>query len=261
MSITKQILKCCPFKPCKETFKDAEIYALEKIGQKVKLAVLNEELIHAQTVTDFSPSLELVIFLSRHSSEKGIPTLSVHTPGNLGKAEFGGITRKLSVAPANAMKTALKVMAQLAKERVLAYKVSYECTHHGPSLDVPAMFVELGSTPKQWADMEAARVIAHAAIETVANFKKREAQAAIGIGGPHYNEKFTKIALESNIAFGHIIPKYAIPEIDEEILSQCIQKTLEKVELALLDWKGIKGEDKQHIVEMLKKLGLRIQKV
>ncbi|MEM2780913.1 MAG: D-aminoacyl-tRNA deacylase [Candidatus Bathyarchaeia archaeon] len=261
MNITKKLLEGYPFKPCEETFKDAEIYALEKNGQNVRLAVLDGELIHAQTITDFSPSIELIIFLSRHSSEKGIPTLSVHTPGNLGKAEFGGITRKLSVAPANAMKTALKVMAQLAKEKVLAYKVSYECTHHGPSLDAPAMFVELGSTPKQWADMEAAKVIAHAAMETVANFKKREAQAAIGIGGPHYNEKFTKIALESNIAFGHIIPKYTIPEIDEEILSQCVQKTLEKVELALLDWKGIKGEDKQHVVEMLENLGLKIQKV
>jgi len=261
MNITKQLLENYPFETCKENFKGAQVYTFKKSEQNVKLVVLNEELVYAQDITDFSPVLELTIFLSRHSSEKGIPTLSVHTPGNFGKADLGGLPKKLSIAPANAMRTALKTMAKLVKENILAYKVSYECTHHGPSLDKPAMFVELGSTPKQWEDTEAAKVIAHAVMETVKNFGKREAQTVIGIGGPHYNEKFTKIALESNIAFGHIIPKYAIPEVDEDILRQCIEKTLEKVELALLDWKGIRGEDKQHLVRVLDGLGLKIQKV
>lgn len=260
MNIANRILENYPFEPCKEHFK-TQVYALKESRQEAKLVVLNEELVYAQNVTDFSPTLELIIFLSRHSSEKGIPTLSVHAPGNFGKADLGGIPRKISIAPANAMRIALKAMAQLVDEEGLAYKVSYECTHHGPSLDKPAMFVELGSTPKQWTDMEAAKVIAHAAMETVLNFEKREAQAALGIGGPHYNEKFTEIALESNIAFGHIIPKYTIQEVDKEVLYQCLQKTLEKVELALLDWKGIRGEDKQHLVRILEELHLKIQKV
>jgi len=261
MNITKQLLQKYPFELWKENFKGEQVYVFEKDEQNVRLVVLDEELVYAQNITDFSPALELIIFLSRHSSEKGIPTLSVHTPGNFGKADLGGFPKKLSVAPANAMRTALKTMVQLAKEDNLAYKVSYECTHHGPSLDKPAMFVELGSTPKQWIDTEAAKVIAHAVMETVKNFGKREAQTVIGIGGPHYNEKFTKIALESNIAFGHIIPKYAIPEVDKDILCQCVQKTLEKVELALLDWKGIRGEDKQRLAGALEGLGLKIQKV
>lgn len=261
MNIMKQVLENHPFEPCEEKFKDAQIYVFRRGRKEVKLMVLNEELVHAQDITNFSPSIELVIFLSRHSSESGIPTLSVHTPGNFGKANLGGIPRKLSVSPANAMRTALKVMAQLAKEKDLNYKVSYECTHHGPSLDRPAMFVELGSSPKQWMDSEAAKVIAQATLETVSSFGKNEAQAVLGIGGPHYNEKFTKIALEGNIAFGHIIPKYAISEIDEELLHQCVERTLERVEAILLDWKGIKGEDKQPLTEILKKLNLKIQKV
>ncbi|MEM1564392.1 MAG: D-aminoacyl-tRNA deacylase [Candidatus Bathyarchaeia archaeon] len=260
MNIANRILENYPFELCKEHFK-AQVYVLKEYRKEVRLVVLDEELVYAQNITDFSPTLELIIFLSRHSSEKGIPTLSVHTPGNFGKAELGGISRKLSVAPANAMRTALKTMAHLAEEEGLAYKVSYECTHHGPSLDRPTMFVELGSTPKQWTDIEAAKVIAHAAMETISNFEKRDAPAALGIGGPHYNEKFTKIALESNIAFGHIIPKYAIQEVDKEVLRQCLQKTLEKVELALLDWKGIRGEDKQRLVKTLEEMHLKIQKV
>lgn len=261
MTITKQILENYPFKPCEEGTKEAQVYVIKEGAQETKLAVLDGELIYAQDITDFSPSSELIIFISRHSSESGTPTLSVHTPGNLGNANLGGISKKLSVSPANAMRIALKAMAQLVQKEKLEYKVSYECTHHGPSLDKPAMFVELGSSPKQWTDTKAAKVIAHAVMETVSNFGKNRVPAVLGIGGPHYNEKFTKIALESNIAFGHIIPKYAIPNLDEAILQQCVEKTLEKVEVAVLDWKGIRGGDKQRLVEILNKIGLEIQKV
>jgi D-aminoacyl-tRNA deacylase len=170
--------------------------------------------------------------------------LSVHTPGNLGKAELGGLPRSLSISPATAMKECLKTMSQLKDEMHLSYEVSYECTHHGPSLDVPTMFAELGSSTKQWGDKKAAEVVALATMETVSNFGKIEARAALGIGGPHYNMKFTKMALESDVAFGHIIPKYAISYIDSEVVMQCVKKTLEKVEFAVLDWKGIKGEHK-----------------
>ncbi|MCS7124154.1 MAG: hypothetical protein NZ932_01890 [Candidatus Bathyarchaeota archaeon] len=260
MNITKQILENYPSERFKET-SIVEVYAVKKDEKEIKLVVLDGELVYAQNITSFSPSLELLIFLSRHSSESGIPTLSVHTPGNFGRASLGGKPRKLSVSPANAMRTALKAMAQMIEERHLNYKVSYEGTHHGPSLDIPTMFVELGSTPKQWADTKAAKVIADATMETISSFRENKAQAALGIGGPHYNEKFTKIALESDIAFGHIIPKYAVHQIDEEMLKQCVEKTLEKVELALLDWKGIKGEDKESLVKMLEKLDLKIQKV
>jgi D-aminoacyl-tRNA deacylase len=83
----------------------------------------------------------------------------------------------------------------------------------------------------------------------------------LGIGGPHYNEKFTKMALEGDIAFGHMIPKYAIAKIDEAILRQCVKRTLEKVEFAILDWKGIKGEDKPNIVNLLNTIRLEFQKV
>jgi D-aminoacyl-tRNA deacylase len=261
LNIANQILENYPFRLCEEKFKESQVYAAEDFKQEVKLTILEEELVHAQDITDFSPPPNLIIFLSRHSSVSGTPTLSVHTPGNLGQASLGGFPREVSVSPANAMRTALKVMAQLAVEKRLNYEVCYECTHHGPSLDKPAMFVELGSSPKQWMDVEAAEVIAHAAIKAASSFGREEAPAVLGVGGPHYNEKFTKMALEGNIAFGHIIPKYAIHEIDEEILRQCVERTLEKVELAVLDWKGIKGEDKQRLIAILEKVSLKTQKV
>ncbi|RLI16698.1 D-tyrosyl-tRNA(Tyr) deacylase, partial [Candidatus Bathyarchaeota archaeon] len=149
----------------------------------------------------------------------------------------------------------------LRNEMNLDYEVSYECTHHGPSLDVPTMFAELGSSLKQWKDAKAAEAVAHATMEAVSRFGDFSAKAVLGIGGPHYNEKFTKIALEKEKAFGHIIPKYAVSVVDLEILRQCVEKTLERVELAVLDWKGIKGEYKPKLIKMLEEIGLSYEKV
>lgn len=261
VNIAEQILSHYQFNLTKENFGDALVYKAEIRGKKITLAMLNEELIYAQNITEFFPLLELVVFISRHSSVSGTPTLSVHTPGNLGEAKLGGIPRRVSVSPANAMLKALKKMAKLVKERRLKYEVSYECTHHGPSLEVPAMFVELGSSPEQWNDFIAAEVVAHAAMEAVLGFDGMQGKAVLGIGGLHYNEKFTMMALENSIAFGHMIPKYAIPQIDEEILKHCIERTHEKVELAVLDWKGIKGEYKSKITEMLEEIGIPFQKI
>jgi D-aminoacyl-tRNA deacylase len=242
-------------------FQENPVYQASIADREVKLVTLSEESIYAQNLTDFFHNLQLIVFISRHSSVSGTPTLSVHTPGNLGEAELGGLPRKVSISPANAMRNALKTMMQFKEEMRLEYEVSYECTHHGPSLSVPAMFTELGSSLKQWNDHGAAEVVAHAAMEAISSFDESNARAVLGIGGPHYNAKFTRIALEEDLAFGHIIPKYAIPHVDIEILKQCMDKTLEKVELAVLDWKGIRGEYKSKLIEMLKEINVTFKKV
>jgi len=261
LNIRGQVLNHYSFKEITEKFQGNPIYVSDAKGGIIKLVTLNEEPVYAQNLTDFFSGLELVVFISRHSSESGKPTLSVHTPGNFGEAELGGMARKVSVSPANAMRDALKTMARLKSEMELDYEVSYEATHHGPSLDVPTMFVELGSSSKQWGDMRAAEAVAHAAMEAVTNFGNSSAKAVLGIGGLHYNSKFTRMALENDIAFGHMIPKYAMPSMDEEVLRQSIERTLEKMESVILDWKGIKGEDKPRLAEMLKNIGMLSQKV
>ena len=261
LNIAKQILSHYPFEKSTANFQENQVYQANIADREVKLVTLSEESIYAQNLTDFFLNPQLILFISRHSSVSGTPTLSVHTPGNLGEAELGGLPRKVSISPANAMKNALRTMMQFKNEMQLEYEVSYECTHHGPSLSVPAMFAELGSSPKQWNDHAAAQVVAHAAMEAISNFDESKARAVLGIGGPHYNAKFTRVALEHELAFGHIIPKYAIPHVDVEILRQCIDKTLEKVELAVLDWKGIKGEYKLKLSKMLKEVSVVLKKV
>jgi D-aminoacyl-tRNA deacylase len=261
LNIQKQMLSQHRFEKISVKFHENPVYESKMGDEKVRLLTLNEEPIYSQNLLDFQEKPKLVIFISRHSSLSGTPTLSVHAPGNLGEAELGGVPRKISIAPAYTMKDTLKAMLRSKEEMQLAYDVSYECTHHGPSLDVPAMFAELGSSLEQWKDVKAAEAVAIAVIEAVLNFGTTSAKAVIGIGGPHYNSKFSRMALENGIAFGHMIPKYAIPLVNIEMLKQCMEKTLEKVDRAILDWKGIKGEHKHGLARMLQELDLPFEKV
>jgi D-aminoacyl-tRNA deacylase len=120
------------------------------------------------------------------------------------------------------------------------------------------MFAELGSSPEQWKDLKAAEAVAHAAISAVMNHSKY--QAVLGVGGPHYNARFTEIALSTPVAFGQIIPKYAVPQVDAEMVKQCIQRTLEKVNHAVFDWKGMRGPDRDRLAVALKELGVPVEK-
>ena len=259
MNIARKLIEHYEFERVLEVFQQNPVYLKNLKECEVKLVFVNEDTINAQYITDFFTP-QLLVFLSRHSSASGTPTLSAHTPGNLTKeAKFGGIPEKISISPASAMKDALLEMAKLEEEIELDYKVSYECTHHGPSLDVPTMFTELGSSPKQWKDLKAAEVVAQAAMAAVS--KRSKYRTVLGIGGPHYNEKFTKIAITTKAAFGHIIPKYAIPHMDVQMIRQCVERTAETVESAILDWKGIRGADKGKLITTLEKIGLPIEKV
>ena len=69
------------------------------------------------------------------------------------------------------------------------------------------------------------------------------------------------MALEGELVFGHMIPKYAVQMVDTEVLSQCVERTLEEVDSAMLDWKGIRGRDKPKLLASLEEIRLRHEKV
>jgi D-aminoacyl-tRNA deacylase len=261
LNIAKQILNHYPFSITGETFQENPIFSADINRKKVTFIMLNDESVNAQHLPDSFTNLSLIVFISRHSSTSGIPTLSVHTPGNLGEAELGGLPKQVSISPATAMRNALKALMLFKEGMKLDYEVSYECTHHGPSLNVPTMFVELGSSPKQWSDSKAAEAVAHAAMSAIGKFGVSEKTAVLGIGGTHYNQRFTHMAVDGEAVFGHMIPKYAVPCVDAEILRQCVEKTVEKVDCAVLDWKGIKSADKPQLLAALQKIGLSYKKI
>jgi D-tyrosyl-tRNA(Tyr) deacylase len=151
VNITKQIHQTHTFTKTAQTYQQNPVYQTQINGKPVTAIALTEESVYAQTLPEDFPDAQLIVFVSRHCSQSGTPTLSVHVPGNFGEAGLGGLKRQVSVAPANAMAAALKALNRLKTQTGLAYEVSYEVTHHGPSLGVPTMFVELGSCERQWA--------------------------------------------------------------------------------------------------------------
>jgi D-aminoacyl-tRNA deacylase len=261
LNIKEQILSNYQFNKTAKTFQNDHTYSADINGKKVTLVTLNEESVKAQDLPDSFPNANLLVFISRHSSQSGRPTLSVHTPGNFGNAELGGLPRTLSVSSASFMQNSLKALMHYKETLNLNYEVSFECTHHGPSLNVPTVFVELGSSPEQWGDLRAAEAVAHSAMSAIASFTAPTCSAVLGIGGTHYNQRFTFMALMGEASFGHMIPKHAVHLVDSEMLLQCVAKTLEKVPIALLDWKGIKSEDKPNLLSALKTAGLPFKKI
>jgi D-aminoacyl-tRNA deacylase len=261
LNIAHQVLDHYPFKRTNDPSQETPVYSARGNNEEIILTIIDEETINAQDLTINFANPRLVVFLSRHSSKSGRPTLSVHTPGNFDTAELGGLPRRISIASATAMRNSLKALSLFKESMKLDYEVSYECTHHGPSLDVPTMFVELGSSMLQWRDSRAAEAIAHAAMSAISKFGDLSNTAEVGIGGPHYNQRFTAMALNGEALFSHMIPKYAIQKIDSNMLSQCVERTSEKVDFAYLDWKGIRGTDKPHVLRILKEIGLSYKKI
>jgi D-aminoacyl-tRNA deacylase len=201
----------------------------------------------------FNP--QAYIFLSRHSAESKIASLTAHTTGNFsGEPKFGGVGRELGRADPSLLKNYLLSLWK-RKDRVRGYEITMEATHHGPtSLQKPVLFVELGSSEEFWGDRNAATVVAEALVESLTE-KKIWDRVALGFGGTHYSEKFTKLLLEGDDAFSFVAPKYALEHIDDEIFGQMLRRTSAPVRQAVLDWKGL-GPHKDKIVSLVKQFGL-----
>jgi D-aminoacyl-tRNA deacylase len=201
----------------------------------------------------FNP--QAYIFLSRHSADSGIPSLTAHTTGNFSnEAKFGGSGKELGRADPALLKNYLRALWGHRAEAP-GYEITMEATHHGPtSLQKPVLFVELGSSEKYWGDKGAARVVGRALMESLRN-REIWTKIAIGFGGTHYSEKFTKLLLEEEYAFSFVAPKYALEHVDEGTVGQMLQRTNAPVRYAVLDWKGL-GPHKERVVTLVKQFGL-----
>ena len=198
---------------------------------------------------------DTIIFASTHKSKAGKPALTTHCIGNWSKAELGGKDRTLVPTNSFLLKNYLIALQRKKQDLQLPYEVSAECTHHGPFLSKQTVFIELGSSPKQWRDLKAAKAIADVIQESTS--AEGSYKSAIALGGGHYAPEFTKLILRTEWALGHICPLYALPFFDAEMLQKAIAATHPAPEAIILDWKGLKGE-KQRIKELLEEQDLPV---
>jgi D-aminoacyl-tRNA deacylase len=205
---------------------------------------------------------DFIIFASKHQSEKGNKTISIHAPGNWNKAELGGTSERVCKTSALFQKQLFeKLKKNMEKFPIKGYDLTLECTHHGPLINKPCLFVEIGATETEWKDRKAGFVVAKSIAETIKEFKENPYnEIAIGIGGPHYCPNFNKLQLNSNLAISHIIPQYVLP-LTEKMVQEAIAGTAEDVDLIVLDWKGLGNSNQRgQAMDVLKKFYLTIKK-
>jgi len=215
--------------------------------------------------TNLTP--DLIIFASRHKSKTARPAFLVHSTGNWGKsADFGGKPQDLSNTSALLHKAGFESLReQIKKFNIPDFSLDMEVTHHGPTtLDIPLIFMELGSSKQEWLIKEAGELVANAIVSAVfkyLEFKERNIQQiGLGFGGTHYAPNFNSLITNNNIALSFICPKYYIQELNERLIRMMIDNTLEKIDYFVVDWKGTNSQDKKHLIPLLEEFDIPIRK-
>ncbi len=244
-------------RPFSETEQSYDGLPIKECGD-IRLVSADKESINCERI-DEDVAGDIFIFATKHQSKSGVRSLSVHAPGNWGSADLGGETRKLCTSLPCLMKESVRVITKLSEG--MGFDVILECTHHGPYLEKPVMFIEIGSSHEQWIRSDAADVIAKTIFHICDNVDAiiTKWQAAIGIGGLHHTPNFFNIIQNSEIAVGHVCPKYRMDDIDDKMIQQAMQSSYPKATLAILDWKGLAGK-KDEVVFFLEKLGVSWKK-
>jgi D-aminoacyl-tRNA deacylase len=192
---------------------------------------------------DRALSADLIIFLSRHASVDPTPVLTTHVTGNIGNADLGGEPGAVAVAAPDWMHA---VLCGLSRHAPKGYRVSYEVTHHGPSeLCTPSLFVEIGSTEKEWRDGRAGDAVAR----SVLGASPENVIAVLGIGGTHYARRETEIALRSRAAFGHIVHSRDTGLVGQAMLACLMEKS--RAEAVYIDKKALNAGEAARLAEII----------
>jgi D-aminoacyl-tRNA deacylase len=226
--------------------------------RNIQLYVFYGNLLTLEKIPHLYSQADAFIFLSKHKSQSSIPTLTCHFTGNFStNNSYGGFPRQIAIAYPSLLKGYLKAITS-ARDKVPEYEVIIEATHHGPtSLSKPVLFIELGSSEKQWVDENAASVVCDTLINVLDNGFERYEKIGIALGGTHYPQKFNKLLLESDFALASVASKHNLEAIDQKMLGQMIEKSTEKVTHVVLDSKGL-GSQKDRIFKILNDTPLEV---
>jgi len=198
------------------------------------------------------------VFLSKHAAQSGELALTCHSTGNFSDAQFGGNKRQVAMPHPHLQKSYLQTLWQNRKN-FEEFQITIEATHHGPTaLSKPALFIEVGTTEKQWNDESLCNSVAKLVLQVLSQPQKTY-PVAICFGGTHYPDKFTKELIKGKHALGTVVPKHALEFVDEELFSHILSRNVQ-AEIALLDWAGL-GKHKQKVFDLLESTDLKVVKL
>lgn len=239
-----------------------------KINDYLIIGVSKQTHIYLENPEQFFEG-DCFIILSKHSARNEENILSVHPVGNFEKAMLGGSDHILVPAMADIMKVIMILMEDYREEiHRDDFMVYQEATHHGPFSKKPLMFVEVGSTPNAWHDLEICFFVSKAVNKIILMNESGMIpifEKGIGLGGLHTSTKFRKIMLTEPYAIGHILPKYMQDNITEKKIEEMLTETVRacaesEMKYCFVDWKGISRPIFSGIEPFLVEKGLEIKK-
>tara|TARA_Y100001954_G_scaffold120178_1_gene129388 strand:- start:400 stop:1398 length:999 start_codon:yes stop_codon:yes gene_type:complete len=229
-----------------------------------------------------------VLVLSKHASASEVPALTLHAIGVPGETPHGergrsGGVKGKAVPPSTKFGDMFRIMRKIAIEASLdkEYDITLEATHHGPLLDSPTLYLEIGSDEERWTDSRAARVWAQAisiCLGMSEDAQQREwpgeGDVMIGLGGGHYAPRHKAIISETEVWVGHILANYAIVFEDQEGGSpsgpweHSVRTAVDSTRAAYpggnifahLDRKSFKGWQRQALSSLLSELDVPVRR-
>ena len=225
-----------------------------------------------------------IIFPSRHSAASGNASLTLHPIGTMQVPEgvepqYGG--RSADCPPPNPRIAAwwreLNEVGTVLEE----FDLSLETTHHGPWIETPSLFIEIGSTAETWGHKKAAELLAGIIYKGLGldggsglgNWQG-DGTVVVTLGGGHYAPRANSLGLYEHVWIGHMLATYALPfERDEEgnvsgMWNNSIRKAISATRKAYpggrivcsMDKKAFKGWQRQAIRELLSELEVPLLK-
>ena len=195
------------------------------------------------------------VFLSKHMAASGVLALTCHSTGNFSDAKLGGRDRQVAIPHPGLQKKYLQTLRDHRSD-FAEFDITIEATHHGPtSLTKPSIFIEIGTTERQWTDDGLCHRVAGLVREVMSNDIPKS-PVALCFGGTHYSEKFTAQLLDGRYALGTVMPKRDLGFLDDELFSHILERN-DVAEYALLDWHGL-GPYKQRVLDLLGSTDLEV---
>lgn len=205
-----------------------------------------------KTAENFGIRVDDIVVLSKHSSASKKPTLTVHPIGNYKENQMGGNAKTLVKSLPHLMSGTLRKIYELNDNPT--YHVSFEVTHHGPYVDTPAMYIEVGSEESRWNDEHAAKIL----IDSLISAEEKDNPVIVGVGGGHYAPKFSKLALTKNIDIGHMVPNYQIVGSSDDEISRMISDAakMSNTDMIYVHQNSMKSSEEKRIDAIIDSLGL-----
>jgi len=177
-------------------------------------------------------TVDEVLVLSRHVSSTDTPAITLHAIGLPGvmpegeKGTAGGINGVL-VPPSPRFATIFREMLVEARKRKLDdhFDLTLEATHHGPVLETPTLYLEIGSTEADWSRGDALSLWAYI-LSKILGLKdgvqmglwEGGGEVMIGLGGGHYSPRHRAVLEKGDMWLGHIIASYSLDFSESESL-------------------------------------------